>query len=448
MANYTEKLEVAEQAISDYINGKIPTKKLESTLSAVLSSCKFFDKANTFQVNVIKSNKGKDPFFGARVFPAMDLVNKIVEETVTEFHPFRDIQAAWASIDHWVVELDAGMFDRELISLVPKEIMAAILHEVGHTVYSGKPLERFYRAYKTMYVHMKTAEKDTIKLGYGIFAIPLCISCGLRSWTRGRNAIKEEFFADSIVKQCGYGDFYISLLNKIIEAYGNSMLDTNNAESENRVSERCRWAMTNIVDTVRRKNHLSNELYMDAANTRSDYLKALYAKTLNELGINLRERYTGDAVECTGARLSDEHLEMAYEFNYTTNFYEQCDRINANLKRPKYQHSTPAFESINRNKLKRGLPSWADLDRIQIEIDRMTNHNDRMFVLDMVYEKINEIEEFMDAIDGDSAKVRRYKPEADKMLDMLDSQRMQILNRSSFANRYKVFVQYPAGYEG
>lgn len=448
MANYTDKLAVAEQAISDYINGKIVTRKLESTLSAVLSSCKFFDKENTFKVSLIKTNKAKDPFFGARVFPALDLINKVVEDTVAEYHPFRDIQAAWASIDHWVIEIDAAMFDREIISLVPKEIMAAIIHEIGHTIYSGKVLERFYRAYKSMYVHMKTAEKDTIKLGYGIFAIPLSISCSLRSWTRGRNAIKEEFFADSIVKQCSYADFYISLLNKIIEAYGNSMLDGSAAESDNKVSERCRWAMLNIVDTVRRKNNMCNELYMEAAKTRSEYLRALYAKTLNEMGINLRERYTGDAVECTGARISDPNLSMAYEFNYTTSFYEQCDRVKASMARPKYIPGTPAFESINRSKMKAGLPSWSDVDRIQIEIDRMTNHHDRMFVLDMVYDKINEIEEFMDAISSDEIKVRRYKAEADKMLSALEEQRRQILNRSSFANRYKVFVKYPSGYEG
>ena len=449
MSTFEIRLEGAEQAISDFINGKINVQKLESALSTSLSNCTFFGKKNIFNVSIVKTDNLKQPFFGARVYPAIDLLEKVVSETVVELHPFRDIAASWKKIDHWVIELDSGMFNRNVISLLPKEIMAAILHEIGHTVYSDKVLERFYRTYKSMYIHMKSAEKDAVKLGYTIFTVPLAVSCSLRSWTRGRNAIKEEFFADKIVRECGYGDFYLSLLSKIVEAYGNSMLDDNETESDNRVSERVRWASVNIVDTVRRKNRLKDDMYLASANTPSTYLKALYAKTLNEMGINLRERYTGDAVECQVNIMSQLDFTQAYEMITDTDRFNQLTfAIESTLHRDKYTPGTKAFEAILRSKVKKGLPSWHSIDEIQLEIDRMTNHHDRAFVLDMIYEKIDDINDFMEYIQDNPALVRRYQPEAQKMLDQLEVMREAVLRRKSFANRYAVFVKYPEGYEG
>ena len=449
MITYTDKLAVAEQAITDFIMGKANVQKTEATIGAVLSSCNFYDRKNSYQVTIIKTDNLKQPFFGARVYPAIDLLDNIVSEAVVELHPFRDLEAAWRRIDHWVIELDSGLFNRNVISLVPKEIMSVILHEIGHTVYSDKVLERFYRAYRAMNAHMKTAEKDAVKLGYGMFAIPLAASCSLRSWVRGRNAIKEEFFADRIVNECGYGDFYISVLSKIVEAYGNSMVADNEVECDNIVSERVRWASVNIVDTVRRRNRLKDDMYLASANTPSKYLKALYSKTLNEMGVKLRERYTGDAVECQVDIMSRPDFQQAYEMTTDTErFYQLSDAIEATLSRDKYKAGTPAFESILRGKLRKGLPSWNSIDNIHIEIDRMTNHHDRAFVLDLIYDKMDDINEFMDYVSKDPAQARRYQDEAQRMLDELEGMREEVLRRKSFANRYSVFVKYPDGYEG
>lgn len=450
MGSNIEKLEVGEQAIADFINGKITVQRLESILSKVLSNCVFFNKKAEYNVSLIRTDNLKQPFFGARVYPAIDLLEKVVSDTVVELHPFKELRVAWQSIDHWIIELDSGMFNRSVLSLLPKEIMAVILHEVGHVVYSDKVLERFYHAYRAMFVHMKTAEKDTIKLGYSIFAYPLAISCGIRSWVRGGGrGIREEYFADSLVVKQGYGDFYISVLSKIIEAYGDSMVSDNNVQATNRVSERVRWASINITDTVRRKSRLKDDMYLAAANTPSKYIKALSAKILNEMGINLRERYTGDAVECTVEIMSRPDFKKAYEMiTNTPRFQQLTDAIESTLHRDKYVPGTPAYESISRARLKKGLPSWRSIDEIQIEIDRMRNHHDRTFVLDMIYSKMDDINEFMEYIENDPGLLRKYETEANRMLDELNAQREAVLRRNSFATRYEVFVKSPPGYEG
>ena len=454
MAINIAELEMCENILSDLIYGKTNVGKVEAILSNGLSKCSFHGKVKNFTVTIVKSTRSKEPFFGARVYPSIDMMQKIIEAAVVDCKPIRDLQAAWTDITDWVIELDSSMFDRTIINLVPKEIMAALLHEVGHTIYSGQVIERFWRCYKSMQAHMRCAEKDAIKLGYALFMVPLSISCGVRSWTRGRNAIREEYYADKLVREAGYGDFYYSLLSKVIEAYGNAMVDENDTASDNRVSERCRWAALNIVDATRRRTKLGNDLFMDAAKTPSDYVKALSAKVLTAVGINMRERYSGDAVESWVAVESliitnpDLVIEK-YQLTTNTDRFRQWDEaIECRLHQAKYTKGTPAYEAFGKRVAKTGLPSWMDIDRIQIEIDRMTNHHDRAFVLELIYAKMDEIQTFMEYMNDDPVMRRRYEAEARRMIDTLNNYRDQVLSRNSFASRYKLFVKYPEGYEG
>lgn len=302
-----------------------------------------------------------------------------------------------------------------------------------------------------MQVHMKCAEKDTIRLGYAVFAIPMSVSCGIRSWTRGRSGVKEEMFADKIVRENGYGNFYVSLLNKIIECYGSGIVDGSEAESENRVSERTRWAATNMVDAVRRRTKLKDDMYLEAARTPSEYLKALHASIMHRMGIGLREKYSGDAVECSLATFTKypaEVLEQVCEAHCDTDAFRNFDAILESVAhRDKYTPGTPAFEGIFNGKFKKGLPSQLDIDRIQIDIDRISNHNDRTFVLDLIYNKMDDITEFMEYAEGANV-AKKYEPEARRMMNQLNDMREQVLRKNNFATRYAVFAKVPAGYEG
>ena len=450
-------LEDIELAFSDFTCGRCNIGALEKRIAKNLSECTFNSRKNTYIVSIIRNGKASEPFFGARIYPTIDYMEKIVSETVTEAHPFKDINAAWDKIDQWVIELDSAMLDRDALSLTPKELVACLLHEIGHTVYSDKVIERFYRCYRSMRVHLNCADKDAIKLGYALFMVPLSVSCGIRSWTRGRNGIKEEFFADQITRTEGYGDFYVSMLSKIIEAYGSAILDETETACDNRVTERMRWAAINITDATRRRNKLSTDIYMDSAKTPSAYLKSLGAKVLSSVGIGMKEKYTGDAVESTTVlemMLSDKPIDFnnpktGYSVTYDTDRYRTFDAaVESRLANPKYHPGTAAFESILKRKVRKGLPSWMDIDHIQIEVDRITNHHDRMFVLEMIYSKIDDINESMDYFSGDKRMFERHKPEADAMLERLEELREAVLRKSSFATKYEVFVKSPAGYEG
>lgn len=450
-------LDDIEQAVSDFVAGRLNVGALEKRIAKDLSNCRFLGRTNTFTVCVVKNTRSKEPFFGARIYPAIDYLQNIVENTVADANPFKELQEAWGNINSWVIEIDSSMLDRDLLSLTPKEFVAALLHEIGHTIYSTKVIERFYRCYRSMRVHLNCAEKDSMRAAYTLFMIPLSVSCSIRSWTRGRNGIKEEFFADNVTKTEGYGDFYVSLLSKIISAYGSSICDESETISDNKVSERMRWATLNISDETRRHNKLANDLYMESAKTPSQYMKALSAKVLNLVGIGMKERYTGDAVESAtmiGMIMGDKPIDFSnvrygMSFDYSSKEWLHFnDAIESALRNPKYVVGTPANEAFMKKKIRTGLPSWMDIDHIQIEVDRINNHQDRSFALEMIYNKIDDINEFMDSIKGNQRLREKYEVEAQRMLKRLEELREAILRRNNFSSKYEVFVKYPAGYEG
>lgn len=444
---YEDKLLIIDDTFSEYLRGKINVAAMEKKVAIALAACQFYNKRNSYTVHVVKNNT-TEPFFGMRIFPDTEAAQKIAENMVVDKFKASDMRDAWQKINKWVIEIDSQCFDRSKLALNPKEITSMLLHEVGHTIYSDKVIERFYRAYQTSYMSMKSAEKDTVKFAYALFTLPLATTCMLRSWTRGRTAIKEEYFADNIVVDNGYGDHYVSALSKIIEACGNSIVNSNSAEADAEVETMMTWAITNICDVKKRKENLKDQLFYRSVKSSSGFLKALSVKVLNTLGVNLREKYTGDVVECTLDRMSKDGVEAAFELCFDTIGYNRFDATLVNsITNPKYTPGTSAFESWRKTKPQK-LPSWEELDRIKIEIDKMSNHYDRSFVLDLIYDQVNHINDFMESIQNDSSATRKFKPEAAKMMAQLDKYREIVLSRESFAKRYQVFVQAPDGYEG
>ena len=107
-----------------------------------------------------------------------------------------------------------------------------------------------------------------------------------------------------------------------------------------------------------------------------------------------------------------------------------------------------ARESIF-SKRKPSLPNNYDIDAISIEVDRIKTHQDRMYVLDLIYNRIEQINEFKESIETNRSLMDRYNPKITRMTEQLDAARIRVLNKRNLDNSdYKVFVKCPEGYEG
>lgn len=94
------------------------------------------------------------------------------------------------------------------------------------------------------------------------------------------------------------------------------------------------------------------------------------------------------------------------------------------------------------------VPTQYDVDSIYVEVDRITNHADRRYVLDLIYGVEDRIQNILDLCEIDSTIKSKYYSKMNNLLRQLSDLRRQVLNKRSFDKQYKLFVRYPSGYEG
>lgn len=435
-----------ENAYMSYITKETSEKKMCKDIEVALSSMPFDGNHKEFIVQVVKSSTG-DKFFGMRVFPVIEELDAFCDsiiDTGEQSVKFIDITRRWKNIKKWCIELDSHIFDRSVINFTPKELTALTLHELGHVIYSDAPLENFYRAYLEAKSRLNNAQKATQKLMYNIYMIPLSIACMQRRWVNGKNQINVEIIADRTVSELGYGEYLVEAFNKIMRTFGSMNYNQNQQEAE--VATSVNWCCNNIADVMKRKENLKDELYYQAIKTKSNYMKAISIIILDKLGFKMRERYNGYAVENTIELLSDPDVLTKYAPIIDALESAKFDRAYNAL----FTNNDIAIESVfnKRKKIKVELPSHYDVDAIAVEVDKITNHYDRIFVLDLIYEVLERVNNFEEAISIDPALVKKWDPKITAMKNSLDVLREATLNKKSFDKKYKFFVKVPEGYEG
>jgi hypothetical protein len=441
--NTEHMLEILSNTFSDYLMKNINDSKLEEKLSKILSNIDLNGKTKNFEIAIVNNSGQKEPFFGMRIFPVITDMNVVLNALVNEKKSFQEIYKMWGDIKNFYIEIDSLCFDRNSINFIPQELTALVIHELGHVVYSDKAIEIFYRAYQESYMRMKIAEKASLKFLYLLYTIPLSASCMLRKWTNGKNEINIELFADSFLKEYNYTEYLISAIGKIVKRFGNTIMDSEIAKC-NKIESSVAWCGINIIDLTRRKNKLKDELYYKTVKTNSGYIKALSMKILTDLGLKMHETYTGAAIESTLDRILEDNSISKYSSAFDLQKIGVYERAIENTLATSFDI---CLESRVSNKTLKP-PTQYDIDAISVEMDRIENHNDRIYVLDLIYHKESEIYDFIEIIEKDENLNRKYHKMATSMINQLEDIRKKVLLKKSFNKDYKVFVKYPDGYEG
>ena len=438
-------IELIENTFSDYMIGKINEKAFLSKLETALDNLPF-NSEKSFSVNISKNKSmGKD-FFGFNVFPEIDKLEDICNKIANDDIKFKDIVKRWRSIKEWEIVIDSLVFDRSFIAFNPKELTAMLLHEIGHVTQSDEPIEQFYRAYLESKSRLKNADKVSKKVLYILYTIPLAVACTSRRWVNDKNEIKLEISADKSLIETGYAEHLINAFDKIIKASGsiNRSEDMNYREIESNVE----WANMNIIDVIKRRDKLKDSLYYKAIQTNSGYIQALCTRILNFLGVRMRERYTGAVAESC---MLNELINGEITLETHVPFYDikKFGQIEARIVREQnaLEVANEAFFNKRKNS-KVNIPDEYDLDRIFVAIDDIQNNYDKVYVLDLIYEQIEKLNDFEEAISMDETKSKKWAPKIEEMRQRLATLRKTVLSKNIAKKEYKVFVKYPEGYEG
>ena len=438
-------IELIEATFSDYMIGKINEKSFLNKMETALDALPFNSK-KSFSVIISKNKNMSKEFFGFNVFPEMDKLEYICNTIANDNTKFSDIVKRWRSIEEWEIVIDSLIFDRNFIAFNPKELTAMLLHEIGHVTQSDEPIEQFYRAYLESKSRLKSADKVSKKVLYILYTIPLAVACTSRRWVNDKNELKLEISADKSLIETGYAEHLVNAFDKIIKASGSITRseDMNYKEIESNVE----WANMNIVDVIKRRDKLKDSLYYKAIQTNSGYIQALCARILNFLGVRMRERYTGAVAESC---MLNELINGEITLETHVPFYDikKFGQIETRIMNAQKELEIANESFFNkRKKSKVDIPDEYDLDRIFVAIDDIQNNYDKVYVLDLIYEQIEKLNDFEEAISMDESKSKKWAPKIEEMRSRLATLRKSVLNKNIAKKEYKVFVKYPEGYEG
>ena len=438
-------IDLIEATFSDYMIGKINEKSFLNKLETALDALPFNSK-KSFSVNISKNKSMGKEFFGFNVFPEMDKLEDICNKVANDDAKFGDIVKRWRSIEDWEIVIDSLVFDRNFIAFNPKELTAMLLHEIGHVTQSDEPIEQFYRAYIEAKSRMKSADKVSKKILYVLYTIPLAVACTSRRWVNSKNEINLEISADKSLIETGYAEHLVSAFDKIIKASGS--IDVSKDMNYKEIESNVEWANSNIIDVVKRRDKLKDSLYYKAIQSESGYIQALCTRILNTLGVRMRERYTGYVAEsCMLNELLNGEITLETHVPIYDN--KVFGQIEARIVRDQSRYTVATESFFNKRKnAKVDIPDEYDLDRNFVAIDDIQNNYDKVYVLDMIYENIEKLNNFEEAIAMDEYKSKKWAPKIKDMRTRLDSLRKAVLSKNIAKKEYKVFVKVPEGYEG
>lgn len=192
---------------------KNPTSSKMRELKQELNS---FFKDSTCK-EVLYTNNTDKMFFGMCVMPVIEAEK--VYDVIQDTKPYR--------ITSYYLELDSKLFN-PLLKLTAKELVAILLHEVGHIVNDTTPIDTVR---KNIDVYLDKTD-STISITDSIHYKEL-LAYGIKDAIRKVTSLFErdtddEIIADSFVVACGYGQELDDAFDKIISNSYNINKDVDN----------------------------------------------------------------------------------------------------------------------------------------------------------------------------------------------------------------------------
>ena len=449
MPNINQCAQKLDKIFFDYKSKNISDRDFCSQLESALkltASCTGMKKE--FEVAIID---GKSEFFGMRVYPDLEEFNKFIFKN-SDSDGIKFCKSWIYDIEKYDIEIDKNMFDTSIISFNPQEMTAMILHELAHVAFNDKVSEKLYTSIKINRSLLKLNERKAVaKMQAVLYIIPALVACGMHQWNIGKNGIFEEYTADKIFGATEYSRHMSSALNKIIEAYGTTIV-LSDSEQDGLIDTKVKWCNINIIDISHRRELIQRDIFMMAASSKSKYFKKACLNVLTRFGIGMHDKYSNALVATesiiAGIDSGDYQLSgILSKFEFDDTIPRQFGNYSSIVKNA--LESTITWSCANessKNKIP-SMPSDYDIDVISVDIDRIENHADRIYTLDLIHNRLDQLCEFEEYVEFNGT-INRFKSKIASQKHQLEQMRTQVLNKKSLNKQYGVFVKYPSGYEG
>lgn len=382
-----------------------------------------FDLDIDFRIFNNKTNN----FIGMSVYPTVDTIDQLVTSLVRPRTRVQEIEAIWAKTPSWVIEMDSLFLFDPFINSNPREIVAVLLHEIGHIVYSNKVPQRLHKVFRYSIMKSSFNLKRLVqwKRAQKILNFAILQACESKSFHP--IPVNPEVEADRFVVKAGYGDALNAFITKLLNTQGNDLLSRTEAELDRDVRAMVSWSLDNIQELEFRKTKLRSMLQTQMLQNPSVFCRQVVAQ--------IKEAFFGDD------DLEDNPVKEAYNIP----LMKAMESWEAKKLKIIEEGLKSLFDRYGRVK----KMSQSEIDLIAVEIGRIQTHDDKIFVLDLIYDKLDEVNIATDLInDKRQDRVPMSKDTLKRFRAQLEELRKQTLAVEIQEEQFGLFVRYPKGYEG
>ena len=398
--------------------------KIERTLS------REFDL--NFNLSIV--NNTTNTFFGMNIFPSVSTMDVMIESIIEKKSSTEEIVKLWQNNDVWYIEIDSILLYDLTLNANPSEIVAVLLHEIGHVVYDNtipRRLNKILR-YKMMKMNYQMKALVANKKIRKLFNLTILESCTTKSFSFSNSATERH--ADKFVIKYGYGNELDTFIGKLIQSQGNSLVNKDDAEIEKEIEIIVNWTVINLKELEFRKKALRNSLKVEMLKSPSDLTKRVVQ--------DIHATFFGEATDKYRELLSEQYCATPQDV-YNEMMGEQIliNDVNRILK----EASLNIFDKLGKVK----KVTQSDIDILEVDIGNIQNSDDKIYLLDRLYSLMDQINTALDLLEmGKDKRVTQSKSTLLNMKDQLTKLREQILAMKIIDKEYGVFIRYPKGYQG
>ena len=129
-----------------------------------------------FDISIVNNKTNK--FFGMSIYPEMSVVDAMVDAIINKKSP-SEIVGLWQKNKHWVLEIDSLLLFDQTLNANPAELVAVLLHEIGHVVYSNSVPQRInkvmrYKIMSSTYTIKKLIEWKRVQRLFDLVIVEAC----------------------------------------------------------------------------------------------------------------------------------------------------------------------------------------------------------------------------------------------------------------------------------